>query len=238
MKIVQTQGVSGVLKQANVSYLAFSGQVGQTARFNVINIGDLVHTFHMHDESLISEWVTPGQEVPANTIPLDPGTADSVLVNFTQPGGFLFHCHVVVHADEGMIGLLFVSPANATAFSQPRPAFPIFTSSNMTSVTTSSSTTSVAQVEVSILPNSGVNMTSPGYSPQQIVVVIGFNNTVTWINNDNVPHTVTAKDGSFDSGNLNSGQSFTYTFTAPGNYSYYCSYHSWMTGTVTVLGSG
>ena len=244
MKIAETSGVKGVLQEANVTYLAFSGKVGQTARFNVINIGDQVHTFHMHDMSLISEWVSPGQEVPANTLPLSPGTADSVLVNFTQPGVFLFHCHVVFHADAGMIGLLFVSPANATPFNQPRPSFSIFTSFNSTSVTQSNSTivtmtntTSMvsSQVQVSILPNSGVNTSSPGYFPQQIVVVIGVNNTVTWINNDNMPHTVTSTNGIFDSGNLEAGQSFTYTFTKPGTYSYVCSYHSWMKGTVIVL---
>jgi len=238
-KIVAASGVAGVLRAANVSYLAFSASVGQTARFNVINIGDQVHTFHMHDQSLISEWVTPGQEVPGNTIPLDPGTADSVLVNFTQPGVFLFHCHVVIHADEGMIGLMFVSPANATPFSQPRPQFPIFTGSNTTSVTVSTSTTAVvSQVQVSILPNSGTDTTSPGYSPQQIVVVIGVNNTVTWINNDNVVHTATSTSGVFDSGNIDPGQSFSYTFTTPGTYNYTCSYHSWMKGSVIVLSSG
>jgi plastocyanin len=240
MKLAETKGVSAVLQQANVTYPAFSARVGQTARFNVINIGDQVHTFHMHDQSLISEWVTPGQEVPGNTIPLDPGTADSVLVNFTQPGVFLFHCHVVFHADAGMIGLMFVSPANSTPFSNPRPTFTIFTSFNMTTQPASNSTsTSMATqaVQVSILPGAGTDTTSPGFSPVQIVVVIGVNNTVTWINNDNVPHTVTSTSGEFDSGNLNSGAAFTYTFTKPGTYNYVCSYHSWMKGTVTVLDS-
>ena len=238
MKLAETQGVSAVLQQANVTYAAFSAKVGQTARFNVINIGDQVHTFHMHDQSLISEWVTPGQEVPGNTIPLDPGTADSVLVNFTQPGVFLFHCHVVIHADEGMIGLMFVSPANTTPFSQPRPTFPTFTGFNTTSVTVSTATTAAAnQVQVSILSNSGTDTTSPGYSPQQVVVVIGVNNTVTWVNNDNAVHTATSMTGVFDSGNIDPGQSFTYTFTTPGTYNYTCSYHAWMKGTVIVLSS-
>jgi|SRR5208337_766028 len=238
MKIAATSGVPGVLKLANMSYLAFSANVGQTARFNVINIGDQVHTFHMHDQSLISEWVTPGQEVPGNVIPLDPGIADSVLVNFTQPGVFLFHCHVVFHADAGMIGLMFVSPANATAFSQPRPMFPTFTESNMTIETVSTTTTMGSnEVQVSILPNAGVDTTSTGFSPDNLVVVIGINNTVIWTNNDNVPHTVTSTSGAFDSGNMAPDQTFTYTFTSPGTYNYVCSYHSWMKGTVTVLSS-
>ncbi len=71
-----------------------------------------------------------------------------------------------------------------------------------------------------------------------------MNNTVTWTNDDTtgpgVPHTVTALNTTagapaFDSGNLVAGASFTYTFTVPGTYQYHCDYHSWMTGTVTVV---
>lgn len=72
------------------------------------------------------------------------------------------------------------------------------------------------------------------YLPNQVTVVIGVNNTVTWVNNDSAPHTVTAKGGSFSSGNIGSGGSYTYTFTTPGTYSYFCIYHSWMIGTVVV----
>jgi len=55
-----------------------------------------------------------------------------------------------------------------------------------------------------------------------------------------VAHTVTSKTvptgaSSFNSGEMLPGATFTYTFTVPGTYSYYCIYHSWMTGTVTVV---
>jgi plastocyanin len=65
-------------------------------------------------------------------------------------------------------------------------------------------------------------------------VVIGVNSTVTWVNSDDVPHTVTANDGSFNSGNLDAGQSWSHTFTTPGTYAYYCAYHPWMKGTIIV----
>ncbi len=65
-------------------------------------------------------------------------------------------------------------------------------------------------------------------------MVIGVNNTVTWVNNDSVPHTVTAADGSFNSGNLAAGASYSYTFTTAGTFKYSCNYHAWMTGTVIV----
>ena len=67
--------------------------------------------------------------------------------------------------------------------------------------------------------------------------MIGVNNTVTWINNDDAPHTVTATNDNFNSGNMNPGQSWTYTFTEPGTYTYYCTYHPWMTGTIIVESS-
>ncbi|MDG7006880.1 MAG: cupredoxin domain-containing protein [Nitrososphaerota archaeon] len=78
---------------------------------------------------------------------------------------------------------------------------------------------------VSTLPMSGMQENAPYYSPPTITVVIGVNNTVTWVNNDDVPHTVTASDGSFNSGDMNAGQSWTYAFATPGTYSYYCAYH-------------
>jgi|GEM_PF-658097 plastocyanin len=73
------------------------------------------------------------------------------------------------------------------------------------------------------------------YSPQSITVVIGINNTVTWVSHSYSIDTVTSSNGAFDSGPLSSGQTFTYTFTKPGVYQYYCEYHPWMKGTVYVL---
>lgn len=91
-------------------------------------------------------------------------------------------------------------------------------------------------VHVSIFPGAGSYAT--GYDPDNITIVIGVNNTVIWTNNDNEAHTVTATDGSFDSGNMNAGATFTYTITKPGTYTYICTYHPWMRGYVTVIKSG
>jgi len=61
--------------------------------------------------------------------------------------------------------------------------------------------------------------------------------TITWLNKGNVAHTVTADDGSFDSGKLNPGDSFTVVFSGQGTLTYHCSIHPSMTGSVTVGGS-
>lgn len=70
------------------------------------------------------------------------------------------------------------------------------------------------------------------FSPSAISVVAG--DTVTWTNDTFTTHTVTADDGSFDSGRLGSGGRFTQTFATPGRYRYYCAIHPFMSGEVDV----
>src|SRR5829696_3796940 len=70
------------------------------------------------------------------------------------------------------------------------------------------------------------------FSPPMLTVAAGT--TVTWTNADAVPHTATASDGTFDSGNLNPGQTFAFTFKTPGSYPYVCQYHAGMQGTIVV----
>ena len=74
-----------------------------------------------------------------------------------------------------------------------------------------------------------INMT---FTPATITVTAGT--TVTWKNNDNMTHTVTANDDSYDSGNIGSGSSFSKTFSIAGTYPYHCSIHPSMTGKVVV----
>lgn len=97
----------------------------------------------------------------------------------------------------------------------------------------------------SSLATSGLN-----FEPKTIRVVIGVNNTVEWINKDNVPHTPVLDRDYIDpvSGNFSSlvqgqqvrggyilpGQTFNFTFTQSGSYSYHGEPHPWMTGTVIV----
>ncbi|MDG6985323.1 MAG: cupredoxin domain-containing protein [Nitrososphaerota archaeon] len=113
------------------------------------------------------------------------------------------------------------------------------------SATTTTATNSAASATVAVSIVSGAGVPYSGYasgstsvfgfSPGNLTVVIGVNNTVTWTNNDITIHTVTANNGAFNSGYLNTGQTFTYTFTSPGVYEYHCQIHPWMVGYVTVL---
>jgi len=67
-----------------------------------------------------------------------------------------------------------------------------------------------------------------------MVVHIPVGGSVTWINGDDVPHTVAAVDRSFRSRPIDTGERYAFTFTRPGVYSYFCSLHPRMIGKVVV----
>lgn len=72
--------------------------------------------------------------------------------------------------------------------------------------------------------------------PQEITVVLGINNTVTWINEDSVVHGIASYySPSRGLSVLEPGESFSITFNEPGIFPYHGEPHPWMTGTVTVL---
>jgi len=70
------------------------------------------------------------------------------------------------------------------------------------------------------------------FTPATITVPVGA--TVTWVNHDDVPHTVTSSTKTFDSGAIDSDKQFSFTFTAAGTYNYFCSIHPFMTAKVIV----
>ncbi len=74
-----------------------------------------------------------------------------------------------------------------------------------------------------------VSISNFAFAPKTLTV--GPGTTVEWQNDDSAAHTVTADNGAFDSGNLNQGASFKFTFAKAGTYAYYCRYHGGPGGT-------
>lgn len=70
------------------------------------------------------------------------------------------------------------------------------------------------------------------FGPGTLTVSVGT--TVTWINQDDIPHSVVADDKSFKSKVLDTDERFSFTFTKPGAYGYFCSLHPHMVGKVIV----
>lgn len=81
-------------------------------------------------------------------------------------------------------------------------------------------------------PNTIYMKNSTFSNPDLLIAVTG---KVTWVNDDNMMHTVTALDGSFNSGDIPPGGSFSWTFNTAGTVNYHCIYHVNMTGKVTAV---
>lgn len=216
---------------ADPTYVVFNGkanqymenplvvQPNQRVRLYLLNVGpSLWEAFHVIGAIMDTVYLDGN---PANvlkgmqTVSLAPSSGAIVDMYFRDPGGQNpFVTHSFAYASKGALGIFQVAGGSST---------------------TTTTTTTQSGVTVAILNGAGADTNSPGYSPATITVMIGMNSTVTWVNQDSMPHTVTANDGLFNSGNLNPGQSYTYTFTLPGTYTYYCIYHSqWMKGEVIV----
>ena len=112
--------------------------------------------------------------------------------------------------------------------------------------------TCITIVAGAVNPYSGYSGTPTmlyGYSPANVTVVIGVNNTVVWDNADVTFHTATSNPtdpAQFNSACISSKvgpcspatpTSYQFKFTVPGTYVYHCDYHAWMEGVVVVLAS-
>ncbi len=161
-------------------------------------------------------WVNTG--AAPHTVTDRAGTFDSGLLprgarysrRFPEAGTFRLLCtiHPEMHATLTVAAPGAAAPPPATPPPVPTPA-----------------------------PGSGeVAILDFDYSPPVLRVPVGT--TVRWTNAGVAPHTVTANDGSFDSGLLATGEGFARTFTTEGSVEYLCAIHPAMIGTVVVGGSG
>ena len=73
------------------------------------------------------------------------------------------------------------------------------------------------------------------FGPERLTVKVGT--TVTWTNRDDIPHTVASKDRLFKSKVMDTDESYSFTFSTPGEYAYFCSLHPHMTATIVVEGT-
>jgi plastocyanin len=74
------------------------------------------------------------------------------------------------------------------------------------------------------------------FTPDTLTIAAGT--TVTWINKDEMPHTVTAKGGAFRSAALDTDERFSHIFAAPGDFIYFCTIHPLMVGRIVVTAAG
>lgn len=110
---------------------------------------------------------------------------------------------------------------------------PLTDASSMPSMTMPTATASTGAPAAPVAGNA-VSIMGFAFSPASLTVKAGT--TVTWTNKDSDAHTVTSQGsgGPLASAALSTGQSYSFTFTKPGTYSYLCTIHPFMTATVTV----
>jgi plastocyanin len=98
--------------------------------------------------------------------------------------------------------------------------------------TASSESSTTASATTTAESTDKVDISDFKFVPESVTVEAGAE--LTWTNSDDAPHTATADDSSFDTGDLDQGDSKAITFDEPGTFSYYCRFHPFMKATVEV----
>jgi len=100
--------------------------------------------------------------------------------------------------------------------------------SDSTTTTTSPSGPSASAT----IPSGASTMTTTAFGANPLTVTSGT--TIMWVNNDNVTHTSVADAGAWNSGSIAPGGSFSRTFSSTGTFTYHCTIHPNMVGTIVV----
>lgn len=208
---------------------------GERVRLRLVNVGHLLHSMHTHGHSF-KIIATDGNPVPPagqwikDTVTLGPGERYDIEFVGHNPGVWLFHCHMPNHGENGMMTTINyegVAPpvegggGHAGHSGAPLPG----SSESVGSAPPAQPSSSAAAFEVAVLDNR--------FDPRTLTVPLG--STVAWRSRGINFHTSTSFDNRWDSGNLAPGQSFSFTFTQPGTYRYFCRQHGTQGQVATVV---
>jgi plastocyanin len=141
-----------------------------------------------------------------------------------------------------MIGLLSLfltscTQSSGTEYRESRPSAPSTTSpnANMGMANMNMPTKQTSPASKNMLAAAAANQVvieNFSFAPATLTVKAGTK--VTWINRDDVPHTVDENDKRFKSGPMDTDDQFSYTFSDPGTFNYFCALHPKMTGQIIV----
>jgi nitrite reductase (NO-forming) len=232
-------------------------QVGETARIYFVNAGlNLDSNFHpigSHWDKVFQEGALLNDPLRGSQTTLVPAGGGTVVELIGQvPQTIVLVDHALARAfDKGAIGQIVVTGESNTeifeSFSVSGSPPPVVTPgpdltpapSGPPASPSSGNTVRIVAGAFNFQPENApdefaTTEAPPDYSVNDLMIAVGT--TVTWTNDDpGVVHTVTAVDGSFDSGNMAEGATFAYTFENPGTFEYFCGPHPWMRARVTVM---
>lgn len=227
---------------------ALDMQVGERVRIYFVNAGlnlaSNLHPIGSHWDKVYQEATLLGTPLRGSQTTLVPAGGGTVveLVGYV-PSTLVLVDHALSRAvDKGAIGQIVVTgDPNAEIF-EAMGQSPVGDEGH--DMTPPEETGTADGEPVSILagsstfqdadqPDEFADVEMPGdFSVNVLTIPVGT--TVTWSNEDNMMHTVTAVDGSFDSGFLDAGDTWSYTFDEPGEYEYFCMPHPWMRAKIVV----
>lgn len=233
---------------------ALAMQVGERARIYFINAGiNLISSLHpigSHWDKVYPEATLLSTPLRGSQTTLVPAGGGTVVEMVGQvPSTVILVDHALSRAvDKGAIGQITVGGAadpeifEAVDQAGGEGSHEMTPPADTTGTTVTAAPAGGESVEIVAGSSAFQDMDSPeefaqGETPADFstnVLTVGVGTTVTWSNQDNTMHTVTAVDGSFDSGFLDAGQSWSYTFDEPGEYEYFCSPHPWMRAKIIV----
>ncbi|MDP9357430.1 MAG: multicopper oxidase domain-containing protein [Chloroflexota bacterium] len=238
---------------------------GERILIRLMNAGNLPHAIHTHGHAF-RVVATDGNPVPEaarllkDTVLVGPGERYDLELEGTKPGVWMFHCHMEHHADNGMMTLIEYEGERPTGPAAEyweagkqggdAPGPPGATGHHGAPVAaggepgepggeapTVPSASEAAPLPPSVGSPEGVvevALVDDRFEPNALTVPVGT--TVTFVNRGANWHSVAAYDGSFESGRLEPGQSFSVTFDAPGAHRFICQHHALrgMVGRITV----
>lgn len=219
---------------------------GERIRIRLINAGNLVHAMHLHGHSFTiiatdGNPVPPAARLRKDVVLIGPGERYDLLVEGTNPGVWLFHCHMNNHMENGMVTTLQYEGAQPVAGHVPAAhGVPVPAATPADTPSAAPGPSAQPGAEATPAPTQGsadtvaVSMLDNRFVPTRLTVAAGT--TVTWSNHGNNAHTTTSFDGLWDSGTLLHDDQFSLTFATPGTYQFICRQHLFqgMGGTIVV----
>jgi FtsP/CotA-like multicopper oxidase with cupredoxin domain/plastocyanin len=209
---------------------------GERIRLRLINLGSLPHSMHLHGHSF-TLVASDGNPVPAaarllkDTVLLGPGERYDLEIAGTNPGVWMFHCHMPNHGENGMMTALVYDGFELPSDHAGRhPATPPSQQSEPPAASLASAKPQGDEVGVRVIDNR--------FEPGAVTVPIGT--VVLWQNTGSNLHTATSFDGIWDTGALRTGERGAVTFERAGEYRYFCRQHllGGMLGRVVVRQEG
>ena len=183
-----------------------NANVGDTISW--VNVGKIPHTVTAKDGSF-------------DKTPMAPGERFSYVLR--KEGSVSYVC--TYH--PGMDGMLIVGPALAGVAVPPAAA-----NNSNSSAAVAAKPAAAAPVSKGKTKTIEIKVNEMTYAPAMANANVG--DTISWVNVGKIPHTVTAKDGSFDKTPMAPGERFNYVVRKEGTFSYVCTYHPGMDGMLMV----